>query len=95
MKEFRCAPASHCVNEIEARGEPVLVVGNGPYVYAREFEGLAADVEIAGIADSTPTAVPLGELAVSRFVREDSDRLFDIRPLYIRKSDAEMKWEKI
>lgn len=93
--EFRCAPASHCVNEIEARGEPALLVGNGPYIYWNEFERLGANLEIAGVSDSTPTAVPLAELAVSRLVREDSDRLEDIRPLYIRKSDAELTWEKL
>jgi tRNA threonylcarbamoyladenosine biosynthesis protein TsaB len=93
LTDFRCAPASHCVNEIEARGEPVLAVGNGPYVYARDFEELGANLEVAGISDSTPTAVPLTELAVSRLLREDSDRLVDVRPLYIRKSDAEMKWD--
>lgn len=92
--EFRCAPASHCVNEIEARGEPVLAVGSGPYIYARDFEGLGATLEIAGVSDSTPTAVPLAELAVSRLVREDSDKLSDVRPLYIRKSDAELTWEE-
>lgn len=92
--EFRCAPASHCVNEIEARGEPVLVVGNGPFIYFKEFENLGADLEIAGVSDSTPTAVPLAELAVSRLVREDSDKLSDVRPLYIRKSDAELTWEQ-
>jgi tRNA threonylcarbamoyladenosine biosynthesis protein TsaB len=93
--EFRCAPASHCVNEIEARGEPALVVGNGPYIYWSEFETLGANFEIAGVSDSTPTAVPLAELAVSRLVREDSDRLEDVRPLYIRKSDAELTWDRL
>lgn len=92
--EFRCAPASHCVNEIEARGEPVLAVGNGAFIYHRDFENLGADIEYAGVSDSTPTAVPLAELAVSRLVREDSDRLSDVRPLYIRKSDAEQTWEQ-
>lgn len=90
--EFRCASATHCVNEIEARGDPVLVVGNGAYIYARQFENMGADLEVAGVSDSTPTAVPLAELAVSRLVREESDKLVDVRPLYIRKSDAEMKW---
>lgn len=92
--EFRCAPASHCVNEIEARGEPVLAVGNGAFIYHRDFENLGADIEYAGVSDSTPTAVPLAELAVARLVREDSDRLSEVRPLYIRKSDAEQTWEQ-
>lgn len=93
LTDFRCAPAEHCANEIEARGEPVLVVGNGPYIYGDAFPA-THDIEIAGVAHATPTAIPLAELAVARLLREDSDRLTDVRPLYIRKSDAEMMFEK-
>ena len=92
ISEFRCAPAEHCVSEIEARGESVLAVGNGPYLYPHEFERVR-DVEIAGISDCTPTAIPLTELAVARLLREDSDRLIDVKPLYIRRTDAEMNWD--
>lgn len=96
VTDFRCAPPEHCVNEVEARGEPVLAVGNGPLIYRSVFES-AGDrtVELAGVADSAPTAVALTELAVSRFEREDSDRLATLRPLYIRKSDAEITWERL
>jgi hypothetical protein len=27
-------------------------------------------------------------------MREDSDRLADVKPLYVRKSDAELMWER-
>ena len=94
LSDFRCADPEHCRNEIEARGEAVLVVGNGPYAYPQAFAEHARDVEIAGVTDATPTAIDLAELAVTRLVREDSDRLADVRPLYIRKSDAEMTWAK-
>jgi len=92
ITDFRCAPAEHCVSEIEARGGSVLAVGNGPYLYASEFERVVHDVEIAGVTDCTPTAIPLTELAVQRLLREDSDRLIDVKPLYIRRTDAEMDW---
>lgn len=92
LSEFRSAPAEHCANEIQARGEPMLVVGNGPYIYADAFADRSRDIEIAGVADATPTAIPLAELAVSRLIREDSDRLADVKPIYVRKSDAEMTW---
>ena len=95
LTEFRSAPAEHCANEIESRGEPVLIVGNGPYLYPDAFAHRAHDLEIAGVADATPTAIPLAELAVSRLLREDSDRLTDVRPLYIRKSDAEVTWQRL
>ena len=29
-----------------------------------------------------------------RFQREDYDRLFDLEPIYLRKSDAEIAWER-
>lgn len=93
VTEFRCGPAAHCASEIEARGELVLAVGNGPLVYPSAFEEIRG-IEVAGIADSTPRAVPLTELAHSRFEREDFDRLVDVRPMYIRKSDAEITWER-
>jgi tRNA threonylcarbamoyladenosine biosynthesis protein TsaB len=93
--EVRCAPAEHCVNEIDARGDQVLIVGNGPYLYPNEFEVLGPNLELAGPSDCTPTAARLTELAVTRLIREDSDRLIDVRPLYIRKSDAEITWERL
>jgi tRNA threonylcarbamoyladenosine biosynthesis protein TsaB len=93
LTDFRSAPAEHCANEIEARGEPVLVVGNGPFLYPDAFTDRTRDIEIAGVADATPTAIPLAELAVSRLLREDSDRLTDVRPIYVRRSDAEMTFQ--
>jgi tRNA threonylcarbamoyladenosine biosynthesis protein TsaB len=93
VTELRCAPAEHCANEISARGEPVLAVGNGPHIYGAAFEEVQG-VEVAGIAESRPRAVPLTELAVNRLLREESERLVDVRPMYIRKSDAEMLYER-
>jgi tRNA threonylcarbamoyladenosine biosynthesis protein TsaB len=90
LTDFRCAPPEHCKSEIEARGEAVLVVGNGPYRYPEVFSEQSPNVEIAGTAHATPTAIDLAELAVGRLLREDADRLADVRPLYVRKSDAEI-----
>lgn len=92
ITDFRCARAEHCVNEVEALGEPVLAAGNGPLVYRDVFAELGDRVDVAGIADATPTAVSLGELAVQRLIREDSDRIVDVRPLYIRRADAQPAW---
>ena len=41
-----------------------------------------------------PEAASLVELAVPRFLREEHDRLFDVVPLYLRKSDAEIAWDQ-
>lgn len=89
LKEFRCADPIHCINEIEARGEHVLVVGDGPYSFADEFNRHKY-AEIAGPSEATPTAIPLVSLAARRFEREDSDRITELVPLYVRKTDAEI-----
>jgi tRNA A37 threonylcarbamoyladenosine modification protein TsaB len=34
------------------------------------------------------------ELAVPRFIREETDRSFEVLPLYLRKSDAEIAWDQ-
>jgi len=36
----------------------------------------------------------LVELAAPRFLREEHDRLTDVVPMYLRKSDAEIAWDR-
>ena len=40
------------------------------------------------------TAVALVELAIPRLLRDEHDRLFEVVPLYLRKSDAEIAWDE-
>ena len=50
--------------------------------------------EYASSAQAYPTATALVELALPRFLREDTDPLLDLEPLYVRKTDAEINWER-
>ena len=74
--------------------EEVLCVGNGAILYRREIEELGSRVEFASPAVAHPDAAALVELAAPRFLREEHDRLFDVVPMYIRKSDAEIAWDQ-
>jgi hypothetical protein len=42
-----------------------------------------------------PNASSLVELALPRLYREDFDSLYDLRPLYLRKSAKRIEWERI
>ena len=84
----------HLVAELQAVIGEVLCVGNGAILYRREIEELGSRVEFASPAVAHPAAAALVELAVPRFMREDFDRPFDIVPLYLRKSDAEIAWDQ-
>jgi len=82
------------VGELEALGREVLAVGNGAILYRRELQELGGKVELAAPAHAHPRASAMVELALPRFVREEHDRLFDLVPVYLRKSDAEIAWDQ-
>lgn len=79
--------------EMEARAEEALMVGNGALLYRHVLE-TRRKVEFGSIANAFPRATSLVELALPRLFREDFDRLFDLEPLYMRRSDAEINWER-
>jgi tRNA threonylcarbamoyladenosine biosynthesis protein TsaB len=82
------------VAEIEALGEDVLLVGDGAILYRNTFEELGSQVEFASAGGAHPQGEAMVELSVPRFLREEHDRLADVRPLYLRKSDAEIAWDQ-
>jgi tRNA threonylcarbamoyladenosine biosynthesis protein TsaB len=76
-----------------ASGEEALVVGDG----ARRYPDVLADVarcEPGGPANAYPSAAALVELAHPRAVREDFCPPWELEPLYLRKTDAEINWER-
>jgi tRNA threonylcarbamoyladenosine biosynthesis protein TsaB len=79
--------------ELQAIADDVLAVGNGAMLYRHGLEQPGAGVEIGSSISAHPDAAALVELAVPRFLREERDRLYDIVPLYLRKSDAEIAWD--
>jgi len=91
---YQVGPPAHLAAEVEAQGGDVLLAGNGAILYRHEIEEVDAGVEFASSAQAYPQASALVELTVPRFIREEYDRPFDVRPLYLRKSDAEIAWDK-
>ena len=82
------------VAELQVSPGEVLAVGNGAMLYRHVLEELGSRVEFASPALAHPDAAALVELAVPRFLREEHDRLFDVVPVYLRKSDAEIAWDQ-
>jgi tRNA threonylcarbamoyladenosine biosynthesis protein TsaB len=77
--------------EAIARGEEVLFVGNGALVYGDELGGIG---EVATGATQYPRAEALCELAAPRFAREETTLVALVEPMYVRRSDAEINWER-
>jgi tRNA A37 threonylcarbamoyladenosine modification protein TsaB len=80
--------------ELEVLPGEVLAVGDGAMLYADVLAHAGARVEFASPAAAHPDAAALVELAVPRLLREEHDRIVDVVPLYLRKSDAEIAWDR-
>jgi tRNA threonylcarbamoyladenosine biosynthesis protein TsaB len=80
-------------SDLQAAGEDILLVGNGALAYRRELESSGTSLEFGSPSSAHPSAEALVELAVPRFQREEHDRLYDVTPIYVRKSDAEIAWD--
>ena len=92
--EYRVDRPGALAAELEADPEQVLLVGNGAMLYRRVFEEPGVHVGFAPAAMAYPWASALVELSAARFIREETDRPADVVPLYLRKTDAEIGWDR-
>ncbi|CAN5366608.1 tRNA (adenosine(37)-N6)-threonylcarbamoyltransferase complex dimerization subunit type 1 TsaB [soil metagenome] len=90
VTEFRVGPAGKLAGEIEAVPDGVLCIGDGAVAHRALLESTGA--EVGSAASAFPLAQSLVELALPRFIREDTQRPEDLLPVYIRKADAKIGW---
>jgi tRNA threonylcarbamoyladenosine biosynthesis protein TsaB len=79
--------------DLEATGEDTLIVGDGALSERRRLE-LVTHAELAGPDIAWPEAAHLAELALPRFVREETQRAHELVPIYLRETDARIGWEQ-
>lgn len=89
LTEHRVGPPARLAGEIEALREDVLCLGEGAAVARTVLEATGAEV---GTPALYPTAVALVELAVPRFLREETQRPEELKPVYLRDVDATISW---
>jgi tRNA threonylcarbamoyladenosine biosynthesis protein TsaB len=92
--EFMVLSPEQLAAELQATGEDVLLTGNGATLYRQQLEEVGGKVEFASQAGAHPQATALVELALPQFAREEHDPLFEVAPIYLRKSDAEIAWDR-
>ncbi|HEX2700533.1 MAG TPA: tRNA (adenosine(37)-N6)-threonylcarbamoyltransferase complex dimerization subunit type 1 TsaB [Acidimicrobiales bacterium] len=87
-----CAPGE-LASELMAMGEDCLLVGDGAVRYAPTFND-ARHLCIADGAFAHPSPAALVQLAHARAVREEFVQPSELEPMYLRKADAEINWER-
>lgn len=95
MTDYKVEKPSQLAVGIASRPEEVLLVGDGALLYRAEFDDLGPLVEFGTMAHAFPNARSLVELALPRMFREDFDPLFELKPLYLRRSARRIQWDRI
>ena len=75
-------------------GQEVLLAGDGVDVHRDEFSKLER-AEFAGAEFVAPSAAALVELATRRVELEEFEAPWELTPMYLRASDAEIDWERV
>jgi tRNA threonylcarbamoyladenosine biosynthesis protein TsaB len=92
--DYAVGSAADLVGDLEVAGDDVLLAGDGVAAYREVFDRLE-HVEHAGPEFSAPSVAALVELATRRVELEDFAPPWELAPLYLRASDAEIDWERV
>lgn len=95
MTKYRVERPERLAVGIDSRPEEVLLVGNGALLYRDVFRDLGSVAEMGTMSHAFPDARSLVELALPRMFREDFDSLYDLKPLYLRRSARRIQWDRI
>lgn len=91
VTDYEVGSADDLVADLIAVGEDVLLAGDGALRHRDEFAEVDG-AEQAGASFEYPSSAALVELSTARMEREEFASPRDIRPLYLRQSDAEIEW---
>ncbi|MGH8907223.1 MAG: tRNA (adenosine(37)-N6)-threonylcarbamoyltransferase complex dimerization subunit type 1 TsaB [Egibacteraceae bacterium] len=90
MTEYRVGPVGKLAGEIEAVVDDVLCIGDGAVANRSLLEATGA--EVGSHSNAFPSPEALVELALPRFIREETQRPEDLLPIYVRGADARINW---
>ncbi|HKF90510.1 MAG TPA: tRNA (adenosine(37)-N6)-threonylcarbamoyltransferase complex dimerization subunit type 1 TsaB [Acidimicrobiia bacterium] len=93
VTDYEVGAPADLVADLVAAGEEVLLAGDGALRYRDELAELDRS-EQAGPSFAFPSASALVELATAHMEREHFSSAWDVQPLYLRRSDAEIEWER-
>jgi tRNA threonylcarbamoyladenosine biosynthesis protein TsaB len=91
--EYTVSTPAELVADLEMVTTGILLAGEGVARFRDEFAGLE-HAEVAGSEHAAPSVAALVALAAARMEREEFVQPWDVHPLYLRQSDAEIEWDR-
>jgi tRNA threonylcarbamoyladenosine biosynthesis protein TsaB len=92
VEPYRLTSPQDLASDLQARNEDCLLVGDGAQRYRDLFDD-ARPAELSAVGFAYPSAEALVELAQPKALREEFVQPWELEPLYLRKSDAEINWD--
>ena len=93
LSDYQVGTPDDLVSELVASGEDSLLVGDGAQQYP-ELLTAATGTEAGGPFTAYPSAAGLVELAHPLAMREEFVQPWELEPMYLRKTDAEINWDR-
>ena len=93
-KEIYIAPRTEVLDTLEREGQPVVFCGDGSLKGRRDIEGRSPLFRMAPPTMVIPRAGSVALAANVRFAAGDYDDCMTLTPSYLRRSEAEVLWEK-
>lgn len=84
----------NALEELSERNEDILFIGDGAYYEQEEIEEYSEFFKVAPPAMAIPRGQALLHAGIKRFERGEFDDLMTVVPFYLRRSEAEVMWEK-
>lgn len=90
--DSRIAPLTEVIAAVKDQTEDVICLGEAAEFFAAELE--AAGLRLAPPYQQATRAAALLDCAAVELAQRGSDDVFTLVPQYLRKSEAEVLWEK-
>ena len=94
LSPYQVGTPDDLASELLARGEDCLLVGDGAVALPGDRSSEVARARRRDIVNAYPSAAALVELAHPRALREEFVPRWELEPLYLRKTDAEINWDR-
>ena len=94
VRPVRVAPLAEAIAEAADRGKPVLLTGELAVKKRARLGNLPENVTLAPAHLLTARASHVAWLGIARLAAGECDDPMTLEPFYIRRSEAEVLWEK-
>ncbi|MGI6712132.1 MAG: tRNA (adenosine(37)-N6)-threonylcarbamoyltransferase complex dimerization subunit type 1 TsaB [Bacillota bacterium] len=95
LTEYEALSPDVLLKDLKAKKEPVTFLGDAVFVYRQLIEGYLGEWALfPSLSQIHLRAAPVAFLGMEKILKGDVAGVNDIEPFYLRKSEAEVKWDQ-